>query len=155
MLWMLRAGGCACAKMTSGRLLIGVDIMPGFKYNDRVLKSMPLHSNLHAHARARTHTAAGTLSGEAIFAKITLTSGINPECQHQSHEEKCSALLGPVPRLVWPRSTGSETLPLLSQRSTSNQVKVLFLMLLWELRLTADYLLPAGNYRRFISSRNN
>lgn len=139
-----------------------MDIMPGFKCNDGFFKSTLLHSDVHTlthtHTRASTHTAAGTLSGEAIFAKITVTSGINPECQHQSHKEKCSALLGPVRRLVWPESTGSESLPLLFERSTSNQVKVLFLMLFWKLRLTADYLLPAGNYRGFISangSRNN
>lgn len=28
-------------------------------------------------------TAAGTLSGEAIFAEISVTSGINPKCQRQ------------------------------------------------------------------------
>lgn len=37
----------------------------------------------HALTHARTDTAVGTLSHESVFAKITVTCGINPKRQHQ------------------------------------------------------------------------
>lgn len=70
--------------MTSGRLLVGVDIMTGFNCNDSLsLPCMQTKSNTNAHAH--TDTAVGTLSDETVFAKITLTCGINPKRQHQFH----------------------------------------------------------------------
>ena len=77
---------------TSGRLLLGVDIMTGFSCNDIFSPYCELthkHTHTHTHTHAYTHThrqaAAGTLSGEAIFAEITVTRGINPKCQRQFH----------------------------------------------------------------------
>lgn len=48
---------------------------------------MQTKSNTRAHARTHAHidTAVGTLSDEAVFAKITVTCGINPKRQHQFH----------------------------------------------------------------------
>lgn len=69
-LWMLRADDCAYAKMTSGRLLIGVDIMPGFKCNDRFFKSTLLHSDVHMHTR--THERARTQLLEHLAVKAYL-----------------------------------------------------------------------------------
>jgi len=55
------------------------------------------HTHMHAHTHARSHTpthrdqtSAGTLSGEAIFAEITVTSGINPKCQRQFNKRRAA-----------------------------------------------------------------
>ncbi len=69
-----------CVLATSGRLSLGVDIMTGFSCNDSF---GPHHVQTQSHTHTHRQTAAGTLSGEAVFAEITVTSGINPKCQCQ------------------------------------------------------------------------
>lgn len=67
---------------TSGRLLLGVDIMTGFSCNDS-FRPHRMQTQSQTYTYTHRQTAAGTLSGEAIFAEITVTSGINPKCQRQ------------------------------------------------------------------------